>query len=342
MLLREKMIDIVSDIYYEPNYLQVLAKQEGAVYEVFKHESYSNIALYPFLITAVNDMGYNLNERFFDIHGAYGYNGVISNSDDPQFIHSFYDAFNQYCKEKNIIAEFTRFHPVLENHKFSQNHLQVLLDRHTVVLNIDKSYEDIWKNEYSSKNRNMIRKAEKLGYICDIVFKQCKTHVENFIDIYTANMRTVGAESFYFFSESYFYDTFELLKEYAYLFNIRSKAGQLLCSAIVFKYKEFIHYHLSGRSNDADNSVNNFLLDQVVKFGQKSDSKLFHLGGGRSNAADDTLLKFKMNFSKTTKPFYIGKKIHNQKVYDEVVGQWEAKYPEKKDKYKNHLLKYRF
>jgi hypothetical protein len=126
------------------------------------------------------------------------------------------------------------------------------------------------------------------------------------------------------------------------LFNIRDENGQLLCSTIVFKYNDFIHYHLSGRSSKADNSVNNYLLDQVVKFGQQNNAKQFHLGGGRSSAPDDTLLKFKMNFSKTTLPFFIGKKVHNQKVYDEVVRQWEAKFPEKKDKYKNHLLKYRF
>jgi len=41
-------------------------------------------------------------------------------------------------------------------------------------------------------------------------------------------------------------------------------------------------------------------------------------------------------------PFYIGKKIHNKIIYDEVVRQWEEKYPGKILKYKNHLLKYRF
>lgn len=332
----------LKDIYYLDNYYLLFERANNGNYLCFKYCQKHYYAIYPFLLNKINDIGYELNDQYYDIQGAYGYNGVISNTNDPDFIKSFYDAFEQYCKENHIIAEFTRFHPLLENHKFSQNQIQLVLDRQTVVLDLGKKYDDIWKNEYSSKNRNMIRKAEKLGYTCDILFKPNKSDVCNFIDIYIDNMRAVNAESFYYFSESFFHDTFELLKEFTYLFNIRNRTDQLLCSSIVFKYDEFIHYHLSGRSSDADNSVNNFLLDQVVKFGQKNNAKLFHLGGGRSGTADDTLLRFKMNFSKTTKAFYIGKKVHNQEAYDEVVRQWEAVYPEKKHKYKNHLLKYRF
>jgi hypothetical protein len=336
------LIDFNNDIYLISEYYRLYDKNGDGDFRYFSFNSNSKKAFYPFLINPIVNLGFKIDEEYFDIQGAYGYNGVLSNSNDPEFVKAFYEAFEEYCKENNIIAEFTRFHPLLENHRFSENHMQVVLDRHTVVLDLNNSYEEIWKNEYSSKNRNMIRKAEKLGYTCDVDYKPAKFGIDNFINVYIDNMRAVEAESFYFFSNSFFYDTFELLKDYTYLFNIRNSAGILLSSSIVFKYNNFIHYHLSGRRKDADNSVNNFLLDQVVKFGQNNGAKFFHLGGGRSCVLDDSLLKFKMNFSKTTKPFYIGKKVHNQDVYNEVVKQWEEKYPEKKDKYKNHLLKYRF
>jgi len=41
-------------------------------------------------------------------------------------------------------------------------------------------------------------------------------------------------------------------------------------------------------------------------------------------------------------PFYIGKKIHNKIIYDEVVRQWEEDNPEMRFKYKSYLLKYRY
>lgn len=332
-----------SDIYSTAEYYSLFENNGDGKAFCFCYEENKSMALYPFLKNSVNQNNLCQEEKnIFDIQGAYGYNGVICNSYHTEFINYFYKAFDNYCKENNIISEFTRFHPLLENQKFSLNHMQIVFDRDTVVLDLSKSYEYIWNNEYTSKNRNMIRKAEKLGYICEILFNPSKTDIDNFIEIYIANMRAVGAESFYFFNESFFNDTFEVLKEQVYLFNIRNKTGKLLCSAIVFKYNDFTHYHLSGRSKDADNSVNNYLLDQVIRFSIKSGAKQFHLGGGRSTCAEDSLLKFKMSFSKTTKPFFIGKRVHDQEVYDKLVNQWEAKFPEKKEKFRNHLLKYRY
>ncbi len=336
------MIKLLTDIYFDPLYYQIFERLEDASYHCFSYKKNDYCAIYPFLKSSVNKIGYDLKDQYYDIQGAYGYNGVISNTKDHEFINAFYKSFSQYCLENNIIAEFTRFHPLLDNYEFSQNHMQVQFDRSTVALDLEKSYDEIWNSEYSSTNRNMIRKAEKLGYTCEILWKPLKEYIDKFIDIYLGTMRVVGAEPYYLFDKAFFYDTFDLLADYTYLFNIRNNVGQLHCTAIIFKYNGFLHYHLSGRINESANCVNNYLLDQVVKFGKESGCKLLHLGGGRSSSPDDSLLKFKMNFSKTIKHFYIGKKIHNQAVYDEVVKQWGAKFPYKKEKYNNYLLKYRY
>ncbi|MCK9218044.1 MAG: GNAT family N-acetyltransferase, partial [Firmicutes bacterium] len=95
------------------------------------------------------------------------------------------------------------------------------------------------------------------------------------------------------------------------------------------------------RIQEADNSVNNFLLDEAVKLAQKLGAELFHFGGGRTGSTDDSLLKFKKNFSKTTFDFHIGKKIYNQKVYDNVVEQWKANHPLSYQKHAIKLLGYR-
>lgn len=349
LINHEKWIEVINDfselkkdIYFSPEYYKLFELNGDGGVKCIYFKQGNKKALYPFLINSVNDLGYELKDSFYDIQGAYGYNGVISNSDDPEFIISFYKKFDKYCLENNIIAEFTRFHPILENYKFSEKHSHVIYDRETVMLDLRKKHEDIWKDEYSSKNRNMIRKAEKNGFKCDVIFKPNKKNIDQFIDIYTTNMIAVKADSFYFFSDSFFYNTFDLLKEYVYLFNIRNLDGQLLSSSIVFKYEGFVHYHLSGRSIDADNSVNNYLIDQMVKFGQKNNASNLHLGGGRSNDPNDSLLKFKLNFSKTTKQFHIGKKVHNKDIYNEVIRQWDAKVPNKIEKYKNIILRYRY
>ena len=139
-----------------------------------------------------------------------------------------------------------------------------------------------------------------------------------------------------------FFNTFNYLKRHALFFNIYNHDNELVCASIFFHYGDYFHYHLSGRSAKADNSVNNYLIDSAAVFAQDKGAKYFHLGGGRSKSEDDSLLKFKNSFSKQTLPFYIGKKIHNQEIYNEVVQQWEERFPEKRDKFKNVLLKYRY
>lgn len=330
------------DIYFAPEYYKLYEERNEGKALCFVYKTSEGVALYPFLINSVNHLGFSLEKEYFDIQGAYGYNGILTNCYEPTFIDGFYNSFDIYCKQNNIIAEFTRFHPVFQNQRFAVNHMHVLFDRETVVVDLTQNYDEIWLKEYSSKNRNMIRKAEKQGYISKILTKPLSDDVNNFISIYQRNMEMVGAEDYYYFNKEFFYNIFSLQKGVVYLFNIEDCNGQVASSSIFFYYGDFFHYHLSGRTSSADNSVNNFLLNEAVKFAKSMGAKTFHLGGGRSSAPDDSLLKFKSNFSKTHLPFYIGKRLHNQDVYDEVVRQWEARFPEKSGKYKNHVLKYRY
>ena len=149
------------DVYFTPEYYDLYERNGDGKAQCFVFKDNGEVALYPFLINSVNELGYNLNDEYYDIQGAYGYNGVISSSYNIEFRRKFFDAFNEYCKGNNIIAEFMRFHPLLNNYKFSNFFMKIIKDRYTVFLNLKKGYDLIWKDDYSSKNRNMIRKAHK-------------------------------------------------------------------------------------------------------------------------------------------------------------------------------------
>mgnify|MGYP001185914281 FL=1 len=330
------------DIYFTPEYYEIYEKNGEGIAHCFIYENSKDVALYPFLVNPIKVLGYTLEDEYFDIQSVYGYNGILTNSFSSNFIEEFYKSFNAYCLENNIIAEFIRFHPIFNNYRFSINHIQVIFDRKTVALDLTQTYEDIWQKEYTSNNRNMIRKAEKKGYSCEVISSPTKDQIDKFSTIYLNSMNMVGADDYYLFNKDFFYNTYKYLNNYAYLFNIVDVNNEITSSAIFFHFGDFFHYHLSGRTEMANNSVNNLLLDEAVKFAKEKGAKIFHLGGGRSSLPDDSLLKFKSNFSKTKLDFYIGKKIHNQQVYDEVIKQWEEKHPEKKEKYKNYLLKYRY
>jgi hypothetical protein len=330
------------DVYFTPQYYYLYEQNREGMAQCFVFSENGELALYPFLINSINDLGYELDKLYYDIQGAYGYNGIITSSHEKAFIENFYKAFEQYCIKANIVAAFVRFHPFLDNQTVFFPDTDIIMDRVTVAIDLTKDYSQIWETEYSSANRNMVRKAYRLGYKIQIVEKPSEKNLAAFIELYIANMQKVNAEKYYYFSEEYYKSMFNSLPDNSVLFNVLNLNYEIICSSIFFRSANYFHYHLSGRSINADNSVNNFLIDKAVEYAKANGAKYLHLGGGRSSMENDLLLKFKKSFSKCIIPFFIGKKIYNQEVYDKVVDQWGMQNPEKKEKYKNVLLKYRF
>ena len=154
-------------------------------------------------------------------------------------------------------------------------------------------------------------------------------------------MRVINTKDYYLFNEKYFINTFESLGSSAILFEAINSQKKVECVAIIIIYGIYAHYHLSGRIQGSDNSINNFILDEAVKYAIKKSTKYFHFGGGNTSHFDDSLLKFKASFSKDRGDFYIGKKIHNEKIYNYVINKWENRFQEKVNNNRSFLLRYR-
>ena len=87
--------NIVEDELYENN-------GDGKA-QCFVFEENDEIALYPFLINSVNELGYDLDNEYFDIQGAYGYNGAVSSSYDEDIIKKFLFCFEVIYHNKQAL-----------------------------------------------------------------------------------------------------------------------------------------------------------------------------------------------------------------------------------------------
>lgn len=329
----------LQDIYYTPEYYRLYEELGDGRATCFVFYDGEDIALYPFLLNSVNTLGYNLDNQYYDIQGAYGYNGIVSSSYKKNFISSFYSSFKDYILKNNIIAEFTRYHPIIQNDLFAVN-MNVVEDRKTVFLDITKEYDYIWSHFYSGINRNMIRKALK-NHISISISNNINEYFL-FYDIYKRTMQNIGADEYFYFSRNYF-ENFKTLLSNNHKLIVAKIDDKLICAMILMFHGKYAHYHLSGRLKEFSNTgVNNLILDEAIKIAQKEGCSVFHFGGGTTNLQNDSLLKFKSNFSNDKRTFHIGKKIHNKNIYNEVVNQWEIKFPEKVEQYKNLILKYRY
>jgi Uncharacterized protein involved in methicillin resistance len=321
--------DNFQDIYYTSDYYKLYEENGDGKAKLFVYKEYDNIAIYPFMINEIKN--YNLGEKYYDIESAYGYGGPLTNSYDEVFLSNFENEFLRHCEENNIVAEFIRFHPLIKNNKIFDKNIEVFHNRITVYLDFTKDIDRIWNEDIKSKNRNMIRKAEKSGLVVEL-----SNDYETFKNIYSKTMSKVEANDYYYFNKKY-YDQMKNNNNYV-LLNVK-KEDIIIASAIFMKYGDYFHYHLAGSLKEyLKFAPNNLLLWEAIKLACKSGAKWFHLGGGLSNSLDDNLFRFKSSFSKNTADFYIGKRVHNIDVYNHLIEEWERK----NGKESKLLLQYRY
>lgn len=309
----EKFPDI--DIYYSPGYCEIYQENNEGTAKLFIYEDENGYVYYPFLLREINqlEVGSFLDSKYYDIITPYGYGGPVYSLKDMGNLEKlktcFFGAFENFCIQNNIVSEFVRFHPIIKNHLFCAEGLNPIAIRNTVYMDI-ADYDTIWNN-ITSKNRNMIRKAEKNG----IVIEQ-DNNLNKFEELYYQTMDKNQAVDYYYFSHEYFANTMKYLNENIKIFNAVLN-GEIIASTMIMHRNKYLHYHLSGSRKDYIKlAPNNLLLYKVALWGMENGCKYFHLGGGyRGN--DDSLFSFKKSFSKNgILDFYIGKKIHNKKVYE--------------------------
>lgn len=319
------------DIYYYEEYVKLYEeKTSKALCAVCYDDDF--VLLMPYIRKEI--------DGYYDFETAYGYGGPITNSNNTEWVELAIDEMAILFKKEKYICGFIRFHSLLENVKICEKHMTTFFDRNTVAIKTDQTEEEIWATQIISKNRNMIRKAEKNGleYKAEYDFAS----IDEFVQLYNATMSRLEAEDFYFFDDQYYKAFVENFKDKAFLGTVR-KDGELICAALFMYFGDYGHYHLEG-SNHAYSSLaaNNLLLWKTSLELRKLGVKEFHLGGGYNSAPDNSLLKFKKSFSNNLKEFNIGKWIFNEEKYLELKSKWAEKYPEKVERYGRLLLCYRY
>ena len=179
------------------------------------------------------------------------------------------------------------------------------------------SEETIWNN-ITSKNKNMIRKAQKAGL--QTYWGRDHDIIDCFIEIYNKVMQKDKASDYYFFPHEFYNSILNDLKYHAMWFY--TKLDDTIASIAIFLYANGnMHYHLSASRKEYQSlAPTNLLLYEAALWGCKNGYLKLHMGGG-VGASEDSLYKFKKAFNRyEDKFFYIGKRIYNHQIYEKLVG----------------------
>lgn len=303
------------DVYYSPDYLREEAALQNGEYEIFTHKNHGGLFVYPYLTLPV---GLPSFEAHVDLCSPYGYPGPFATGDD--IFAEGENALLSYLAGRKAVTEFVRYHWSYNNGRLFTRNIDNVHNRTVVVLDLRQEWETIWKEQFSSTNRNLIRKLGKSGYVFE-AGGDAAAQAE-FVDMYYRTMDNVEARDFYYFDKEYFLRLFQVLGDKIRLFRV-TRDSVTYATSLFFVSGGIVTYYLSARNFDfPEVPATNFLLGNTVKWAVENKLEFFNFGGGNKHTPDDPLFKFKRVFAKETRPFYIGKRIHDRAAYDKITAAW--------------------
>lgn len=316
------------DFYHTWDYNNTSYLNEEGIPVLCVYETSNGKIVFPILKRPVIIEG---EDNIYDFTSVYGYAGPLSSNQIPQeLIDDFANEFKKYCLDNNIIAGFSRLHPLIAQENILKSLGSVENNSKTVTIDLSQTLEEQRKH-YRKSNKSEINQLRKKASI--IWSDKSQEDIKTFIEIYNANMRRVNATDYYYFNQEYYSNFFNASAYNAQLLFVEID-GQKVAGAIFVFCDNIIQYHLAGTHEDFMRVAPiKLLLDEVRLYGTKNGYSHLYLGGGSSRSEDDPLFKFKRGFSKVFLDFKIFKTVLDQDKYDKLTKLVRDKATNFDDKY---------
>ncbi|RAJ85804.1 acetyltransferase (GNAT) family protein [Chitinophaga dinghuensis] len=320
------------DIYYNMDFLQHEAEMAGGNAEIFLLKDKDAIFLYPYIKKTLPEYLGN----YQDITSPYGYCGPFCN--DPHFFSLAESSLLDHLSSNQIVTEFVRYHYLYNKEQFFQQNIKNIHNRTIILLDGNSTWETIWMEQFSSTNRNLVRKLEKDGYCFEQV--DYLQHIDGFIEMYHQTMSNAAASDYYYFDKKYFDSLHNRLTDHVTMYRVY-KEDITYSYALFFEQSGFLTYFLSAR-NVLYSKVpaSNLLLSKVSELAIEKGVTCINFGGGLTNEPTDPLFKFKSNFSKQMTAFHIGKRIHLPHAYEEIGKKYVERHGQEAFDRSRHILQY--
>ena len=307
------------DIYFEEKYGKLDEFIEDGKSQLFEYEDVNGAVRNLFMLREIPQL--IDGQKYFDIRTPYGYGGPLVtrvDGDRELLVKNYMDSFKSYCLEHNIVSEFIRFHPVIDNASDFLDVMNIEGNRNTVCTYF-RDGEDVFMDEFHKSARKKCRKILRDGVRYEVI--EHPANLDTFIKIYYDTMDRNEAGDSYYFKPEYFSYMLENFSDNLINVNVYSPDDVCIASGIYFVYGKNMHAHLSGTLHEYLYLSPAYILKYATaEYGMTHGLDYIHYGGGTSSSDDDSLLRFKMKFTKSDLcTFKVGKNIYNTDIYDKLV-----------------------
>lgn len=282
----------------KPLLIEYINKNEKAINVVFRRD----VALDSHFVNRLKE------GQYFDLSTPYGYGGFIGNITNT---FNLIDEWNKYCIDKRYICEFVRFNLFSNYINYYDGEIQT--KSHNVIRNLNMPIENMWM-DFKQKVRKNVKRSNL--YNLQVILDSDGKYLEDFLKIYYATMKRSNAEEEYYFPRNFF-DTLNQMKDNVMYFHVFYE-NKIISTELVLYGCNNAYSFLGGTDNNYfDLRPNDFLKYEIIKWAKEKNLKNFVLGGGYGY--DDGIFQYKSCFApKGIVDFYIGKKIFNLRVYNEL------------------------
>jgi hypothetical protein len=216
---------------------------------------------------------------------------------------------------QGAVAALFRVHPLIETERFLPETARTKVDRSVAFADLRTGRAQAWENA-ETRHRNMVRKGRQQDVA--VTWQEGR---EDFVNLYHASMERLGAGRDLRFNADFFAALWQLPSAQLAL---AREAGTITAGAVFLFSDRWAHYYLSAREPDAGNYATSILIDAALDRAAELGLDGVYLGGGRSSAADDDLLRFKRSIGGRLLPYRVGRVVIDEDAYEQLTRSWTA------------------
>lgn len=301
---------IHKDAYQHEPLLAVLSHDQGFVIQPLVRRPLREL---PFLAGELD------RDQFSDVANPYGFGGPVCNNLDPVPAREIYARFAErlakWFQSEGIASEFCCLHPFLVDHQRSMINGTIDASYEKDVVFIDLRGETDPAASLNRGNRANVHKASRAKVLVERV-ETTPSNLALFDRLYRETMIRRKAEARWFVPETYFASCCQRLSDRrASLFFAR--IGDLVeCAYLLVHAFSTVYYHFAGtRATRPELKASNLTMLETARWARNAGFSRYHLGGGVTSGANDSLLRFKAGFSKDRARLYTYFQVRNGDIY---------------------------
>ena len=309
------------DFYHRPEYVSFAAAHSGGSAQAFLAECGDAALLVPLVVRSL-PTALDVPASWRDAISPYGYSSPLmvagcSTATEAEL----WQSFVEMCRNASIISVFLRSHPLLPLPDGAGTvGAAVVCHGETVVIDLSESVDELWQ-QTRRNHRRSLRTLEKEGFHTDF---DNWAELDDFIHLYRATMRRVGAREEYLFTSDYFHELKAIGQEHVHLCTVLNAENNTVGALLFFSCQGIVQTHLTGTAAEYQElSPSTLLYDAVRSWAKSQGYNFLHLGGG-VGSQNDSVFAFKAGFSKHRALFHTVRMVCDPERYACLAARVEA------------------